>query len=67
MTYVELRTAGAPSSVKSNHLCTQEILPILDALGDVDDLVPLAVDDNVRRPGASLKAVSLDVEPSHMP
>lgn len=67
MTYIELRTAGAPRSVKGDHLCAQEILPILNALGDVDDLVPLAVDDNVRRPGASLEAVPLDVEPSHRP
>lgn len=64
MTYIELRTPGAPRSVKSDHLRAQEILPILDALGDMDDLVPLAVYDRVRRPGTPLEAFPLDVEPS---
>ena len=62
-TYIELRTTGAPRAVEGNHLRAKEVLPVLDALGDVDDLLPLVVDDHVRPPLSPIEALLLDVEP----
>lgn len=50
--------------MERNHLCAEEMLPVLDALGDVDDLFPLTVDHLLRRPDAAFEALLLDVEPS---
>lgn len=52
--------------MESNHLCAKEVLPVLEALRDVDNLVSLVIDNLVRRPGGPLKALSLDVEPDQV-
>ena len=50
--------------MKGNHLSTQKVLAIGDALGNLDSLATLVVNDFVGSPFAILVAAFLDLEPA---
>ena len=50
--------------MKSNHFGPKEVLAVLKALRDVDDLVSLVVDDLVGAPNIPLMPILLNFEPN---
>lgn len=65
-TYVELRPIRRPGPMQRDHLGTQEVFTILDAAGDLDDLVTLIADHRVGAPAAAAEALLLDLKPNFM-
>lgn len=62
---VELGTGVASGTVEGNHLSAQEILARSNALGDLDGMAALSVDDALSAPDTiTSKPVLLDLEPS---
>lgn len=49
--------------MKREHFGTQEVLSILDALGDMNHLFTLVVNNNIRSPDTCFMALMLDFEP----
>lgn len=50
--------------MQGNHLGAEEVLAVLDAVGDFDLLVAAVVDDRIGSPLAVAEALLLDLEPA---
>lgn len=61
---VELSTGVVAGAVQGDHLSAEQILAGCDALGDLDLVLALAVDDLLGAPDAVAEAILLDLEPA---
>ena len=59
--YVELGTVRRPSSVKGNHLGTQEVLAIFNAAGDRERYFAFVRDEGIDGPGVCRRVESIFV------
>jgi hypothetical protein len=63
ITYVELCTSRRAGSVQGDHLRTEEVLAVRNALGDRNTLQAKVSNNLARSPGAAVVSVLLDLEP----
>ena len=66
-THVKLSTARRAGGVEGNHLGAQEILAVLETVGDLDGVLPRVLDDFARGPDTVAVAFLLDLEPAVVP
>jgi hypothetical protein len=62
--HVRLSSVHRSSTVQSNHLSAQEVLPIGDTLRNLGGLIHLIGHDGVCAPFAVVEALFLDLKPS---